>query len=59
MLQAVALVAIQQLERVEETQEESEAKTIYPEAQVVQVLEEEQLEQFDGVQFPVAVLVVV
>ena len=53
MLQAVALVATLQLVRVDDTQELSDDRTLYPAAQVVQTFEEIQLEQLATVQFVV------
>lgn len=56
MLQAVALVATAQLDKVDETQVPP-TKTKYPEAQVVQVVEVLQLEQLAAVQLPLPVVV--
>ena len=53
MLQAVALVATLQFVRVDDTQELSDDRTLYPAAQVVQTFEEEQLEQLATVQLVV------
>ena len=56
MLQAVALVATAQLDRVDETQVPP-TKTRYPVAQVVQVVEVLQLEQLAAVQLVELVVV--
>ncbi len=56
MLQAVALVATAQLDKVDETQVPP-TKTKYPLAQVVHVEEVIQLEQLAAVQLPVPVVV--
>ena len=55
MLQAVALVATEQFDRVDETQVPA-ANKAYPEAQVVQVEVPIQLEQFEAVQLVVVVV---